>query len=57
MEELGENKTEPIAPLEDCVEEVYQAEDNLADEYEGDEDLVDLDLLEIVRCILTQART
>ena len=56
MEELGENETEPIEPLDDCVEEVYQAKDNLAKEYEGDEEL-DPDLLGIVRCILTQART
>ena len=56
MKELGENETEPIAPLDDCVEKVYQAEDNLAEEYEGDEEL-DPDLLGVVRCILTQART
>ena len=37
--ELVENETEPIEPLEDYVEEVYQAEDNLAKEYEGDEKL------------------
>ena len=54
MEELGENETEPIEPLE---EEVYQAEDNLVDKYEGEEDFESSDLLGIVRCILTQART
>ena len=56
MEELGENETKPIAPLDDCVEKVYQAEDNLAKEDEGDEEL-DPNLLGVVRCILTQART
>ena len=53
MEELEGNEAEPIAPLDDCVEKVYQAEDNLADEYEDDEDYVDLDFLGVVRCILT----
>ena len=53
MKELEENKTKPIAPLDDCVEEVYQAENNLADEYEGDKDVVHPDLLGVVRCILT----
>ena len=56
MEELEENEIESIAPLEDCVEKVYQGEDNLAEEYEGDEEL-DPDLLGVVRCILTQAKT
>ena len=52
--ELEEEESEPIEPLDDCVEEVYQAEDNLVDEYEGDEDLVDPDLLGVVRYILIQ---
>ena len=38
MEELEENETEPVEPLE---EEVYQAEDNLADKYEGEEELIE----------------
>ena len=54
MEELEESETEPTAPLE---EEVYQAEDNLANEYEEEENCESPDLLGIVRCILTQART
>ena len=57
MEELGENEAEPITPLDDYFEKVYQAKDNLADEYEGDEEIVDPDLLGVVRCILAQART
>ena len=57
MEELEENETEPTVPIDDCEEKVYQAKDNLADEYEDDEHYIDLDFFGIVRCILTQART
>ena len=32
--ELEESESEPKEPLGDNVEEVYQAEDNLAEEYE-----------------------
>ena len=54
VEDLGENEIEAVEPLE---EEVYQAEDNLADKYEGEEDFESPDLLGVVRCILTQAKT
>ena len=54
MKELEESETEPIIPLE---EEVYQAEDNLANEYEEEEDYESPNLLGVARCILTQAKT
>ena len=43
--ELGEGESEPQEPLDDFEEEIYQVDDNLAEEYEGDETLVDQDLL------------
>ena len=50
MKELEKNETEPIVYLE---EEAYQDEDNLANEYEEEEDYENPYLLGIVRCILT----
>ena len=55
--DLANPESDPAEPLEDCEEEVYHAEDNLVDEYEGDEDYVEPDLVGVVRCILTQTKT
>ena len=54
--ELEENESTPIEPLDDCTDEVYQAEDNLAEEYEGDEEFLENDLVGVVRRILTQTQ-
>ena len=54
MRELEDSETEPIVPLE---EKVYQVEDNLANEYEEEEECKSPDLLGVVRCILTKAKT
>ena len=50
MEELEDSETKPIIPLE---EKVYQVKNNLANEYEEEEDYESPDLLGVVRCILT----
>jgi len=54
---IGEAKEGESEPLENDKEEVYEAGDCLADEYEGDEENVDSsDVLGVVRCIMTQTK-
>ena len=54
---IGEVEEEGLEHLENGDEEVYEAEDCLADEYEGDEENLDSsDLLGVVRCIMTQTK-
>ena len=54
---IGEVEEENSEPLEYSEEEVYEAGDCLADEYEGDEEIVDSpDLLGVVRCIMTHTK-
>ena len=47
---IGKVEEEAIEPQDECEEEIYQVDENLAEEYEGDEALVDHDLLGVVRC-------
>ena len=54
---IGGTDEEQTEQLESCEEEVYEAEENLADEYEGDEEVLDSsEFLGVVRCILTQTK-
>jgi len=54
---IGEAEEGESEPLENDEEEVYEAGDCLADEYEGDEENVDSsDVLGVVRCIMTQTK-
>ena len=53
--ELDEDEPEPIVEPEG---EVYEAETQLLDEYDGEEEVLESeDLLGVVRCILTQTQT
>ena len=55
---IGEKEEEDIEPIEHSEEEeVYEAGVSLADEYEGDEEIIDSsETLGVVRCILTQTK-